>query len=58
MRINYKDIQALTLLTEAGYASTEKRMKSFCESNGIRPSKLLKEIGEGTVKYWANYWRK
>lgn len=58
MRMNWKDVEDLTLLVEAGYASTEPRMKSWCESNSIRPSRLVNKIGRDEVEYWAEFWRR
>ena len=58
MRMNWKDVEDLTLLVSAGYASTEQRMKSWCETCSIRPSKLVEEIGRNTVEYWANFWKR
>ena len=56
--MNWKDLEDMTLLVSAGYASTEKRMKAWCESQSIRPSKLVDSIGRDKVEYWAEYWNR
>jgi hypothetical protein len=55
---NWKDKEDLELLTRAGYASSVERMKAWCEENKIRPTKLVKKIGQDVVEYWAKYWQR